>query len=444
MKLESETGSLHPSLTYVPPKTVIYDYKPVETNENGREGKHEITSVLESKNYEKADPIPAEKCVEDGWGYEPAPGKCDSNNGRVNECEKVTASCFAPLPENETALYADKTVTDEMPELMSCFKENAIKDICIDKGVPALDKILVGNVEVDHKRYFGILQSELDEYSDLTKGTEVNPLPICDDLKTSVFDGQLIPSEEKEVANGCIHESLQVERGGNDDASDGVVNNAPDEVIPETLGLVQDSNVGNQHADSSSSDRCEDQENADQKHAWDATDSADVRSSCGADEANMGTSMECSIHEAYNQSRDDINLPFDSKAKSGSTTFDSSSQSTSIRAESAENADCQQSGQSITASVLEDDPLDSLTGSTRSFFIQHGVGESSFSGMGAVSGPLGSISFRSDSSTTSTRSFAFPILNSEWNSSPVKMAKADRRHFRKHRGWKMALLCCRF
>lgn len=261
---ESETGSLHPSLTCVPPKTVIYDYKPVETNENGREGKHEITSVLESKNYEKADPIPAEKCVEDGWGYEPAPGKCDSNSGRVNECEKVTASCFAPLPENETALYTDKTVTDELPELMSCFKENAIKDICIDKGVPALDKILVGNVEVDHKRYFGILQSELDEYSDLTKGTEVNPLPICDDLKSSVFDGQCIPSEEKEVANGCIQESLQVERGGNDDASDSVVNNAPDEVIPETLGLVLDSDVGNQHADSSSSDRREDQEHADQ------------------------------------------------------------------------------------------------------------------------------------------------------------------------------------
>lgn len=35
-------------------------------------------------------------------------------------------------------------------------------------------------------------------------------------------------------------------------------------------------------------------------------------------------------------------------------------------------------------------------------------------------------------------------LNSEWNSSPVKMAKADRRYFRKHRGWKRALLCCRF
>ncbi|PWA60591.1 hypothetical protein CTI12_AA368870 [Artemisia annua] len=80
-------------------------------------------------------------------------------------------------------------------------------------------------------------------------------------------------------------------------------------------------------------------------------------------------------------------------------------------------------------------------------------GESSFSGAGPVSGLItysgpiafsGSISLRSDSSTTSTRSFAFPILQNEWNSSPVRMAKADRRRLQKHRGWKHGLLCCRF
>ncbi|MBA0702193.1 hypothetical protein Goari_020420, partial [Gossypium aridum] len=85
--------------------------------------------------------------------------------------------------------------------------------------------------------------------------------------------------------------------------------------------------------------------------------------------------------------------------------------------------------------------------------LQCGNGESSFSAAGLVtglisySGPIaysGSLSHRSDSSTTSTRSFAFPILQSEWNSSPVRMAKADRRHYRKHRGWRQGLLCCRF
>nr|GMD18337.1 uncharacterized protein LOC109160812 [Ipomoea batatas] len=79
---------------------------------------------------------------------------------------------------------------------------------------------------------------------------------------------------------------------------------------------------------------------------------------------------------------------------------------------------------------------------------QYGDGEASFSGLSSVtySGLIpysGSISLRSDSSTTSTRSFAFPILQSEWNSSPVKMIKSDRR-LQKHRGWRQGLLCCRF
>lgn len=68
------------------------------------------------------------------------------------------------------------------------------------------------------------------------------------------------------------------------------------------------------------------------------------------------------------------------------------------------------------------------------------------SGRIACTGPMlvysGSVSLRSDSS--STRSFAFPILQPEWQTSPVKMAKPDRRQYRKHAGWKQALLCCRF
>ncbi|XP_051145496.1 uncharacterized protein LOC127261269 [Andrographis paniculata] len=66
----------------------------------------------------------------------------------------------------------------------------------------------------------------------------------------------------------------------------------------------------------------------------------------------------------------------------------------------------------------------------------------------AYSGPIAfsrSLSIRSDSSAaTSGRSFAFPILQSEWNSSPARMTKADDRHLHKHKGWRAGLLCCRF
>ncbi|KAL3636173.1 hypothetical protein CASFOL_020720 [Castilleja foliolosa] len=77
-------------------------------------------------------------------------------------------------------------------------------------------------------------------------------------------------------------------------------------------------------------------------------------------------------------------------------------------------------------------------------------GESSFSaasGFVVHSGPIpysGSVSFRSDVSATSGRSFAFPVLQSEWNSSPVRMTKANGGHFRKHKFWRSGLLCCRF
>ncbi|XP_022887531.1 uncharacterized protein LOC111403312 isoform X1 [Olea europaea var. sylvestris] len=77
-------------------------------------------------------------------------------------------------------------------------------------------------------------------------------------------------------------------------------------------------------------------------------------------------------------------------------------------------------------------------------------GESSFSAGDHVtySGPIpfsGSLSLRSESSAaTSTRSFAFPVLQPESNASPVRMVKSDRRQFRKHKDWRSGLLCCRF
>ncbi|XP_047967627.1 uncharacterized protein LOC125211753 isoform X2 [Salvia hispanica] len=81
--------------------------------------------------------------------------------------------------------------------------------------------------------------------------------------------------------------------------------------------------------------------------------------------------------------------------------------------------------------------------------LQQDMGETSFSAASMItySGPIaysGSVSHRSDGSTTSGKSFAFPVLQSEWNSSPVRMAKADVRGFRKHKGWRSGLLCCRF
>ncbi|KAK6921060.1 hypothetical protein RJ641_014738 [Dillenia turbinata] len=67
----------------------------------------------------------------------------------------------------------------------------------------------------------------------------------------------------------------------------------------------------------------------------------------------------------------------------------------------------------------------------------------------SFSGPIpysGSTSLRSNSSTASVQSFAFPILESEWNGSPVRMVNPDETRLRKHPRWKSCCfsLCCKF
>ncbi|XP_062219462.1 uncharacterized protein LOC133919176, partial [Phragmites australis] len=74
-------------------------------------------------------------------------------------------------------------------------------------------------------------------------------------------------------------------------------------------------------------------------------------------------------------------------------------------------------------------------------------GPSIMSAPASISGHIaysGNTSLRSDSSTTSTRSFAFPVLQREWISSPARMPKADRRRARPRRGLRKGLICCRF
>ncbi|GAA0139792.1 hypothetical protein LIER_01268 [Lithospermum erythrorhizon] len=59
-----------------------------------------------------------------------------------------------------------------------------------------------------------------------------------------------------------------------------------------------------------------------------------------------------------------------------------------------------------------------------------------------------STSVRSDSSSTSLRSFAFPVLQCEWNDSPEKFGKGAKRDLPKQRGrwkqgaWRAHVLCC--
>ncbi|GLT44097.1 hypothetical protein SLA2020_180130 [Shorea laevis] len=116
--------------------------------------------------------------------------------------------------------------------------------------------------------------------------------------------------------------------------------------------------------------------------------------------------------------------------------------------DSPQTKNLQQPGGAESLSIPEDTVFKSLTGSAQSF-LDHQLAqeESSSFAVGSLFHPIpcsGSVSLRSNSSTASSQSFAFPILPSEWNGSPVRMAKPDEKQLRKHQSWKICFLCCKF
>ncbi|XP_026381099.1 uncharacterized protein LOC113275751 isoform X2 [Papaver somniferum] len=92
----------------------------------------------------------------------------------------------------------------------------------------------------------------------------------------------------------------------------------------------------------------------------------------------------------------------------------------------------------LTPPAGEDSLGELRSASSRSILTQHGQGESSFSALdnpAALVTRSGRIAY---SGSISLR------LQADWHTSPVRMAKADRRHYRKHQRWKLSLLCCKF
>ncbi|KAI4314050.1 hypothetical protein L6164_026993 [Bauhinia variegata] len=321
----------------------------------------------------------------------------NSSNAVISDPPKETESL-----ENSSDIYTDKRVTEYVPGFTVCYKESdyhMIKDICIDEGVPAKDKILFEN-SADEVKF---LPSESKEDEELMK----------DNIKISV-PFPATEETDKVSANHCDSKVL-IQRD-NEEAAEKPDDNAHKEmVLPGDKILLQD--LLDREKSRPSIDKGEGIEHNNEQVSGEPQE------------------LRNKIEEAVLASPS----KGDSKPENGSIPceFDPSACS---------KQDCDQvggckCGEPQNMPVPANGQLD-----------RQSLGESSFSAIGAVSsrisysGPVpysGSISLRSDSSTTSTRSFAFPIMQSEWNSSPVRMAKADRRHYRKHRGWRQGL-CCRF
>ncbi|KAJ4960273.1 hypothetical protein NE237_020183 [Protea cynaroides] len=512
----------------------------IPLNEFLTEDKHRMTYDVKSQKCEKdVEQLANEKHEEDGVGKKPGLLNSSERDDLVNGRGNKMAPCTIPsnkveLSEKGGECYTDKSVTEcEMPEQIAFFKGGAyhvVKDICIDEGVPSLDKVLVEHSEEDHKHSF---QPSYLDFPDVCKKSVVFPSLISDEMKSlvghyhnmdvstqcgsenvlqksdenidakddtmhnemnslvehacdddvsmqccsknqlqkgeAIIDAKdeilhdilgervvtenmpLFPNLEKENCHPesyqfksdqgqqnceeeqlCSLEKLLQKSRENIDANDEITKSVSDDVVTLSVLLLQEVDIQNFHPTSSKFDGDEDQEQSNQDRTK---------------EPVAAHSVVCSVAEEPSDSSGVDKAPIDGKVESGSITFDFDSPTTSTREDRPHNADDQQCLQTLPGG-LEDGKVDSLTTSSRSFFNEPGHGESSLSAVSPPSGQIsnsgrissgpvpysGSISLRSDSSTTSTRSFAFPILQPEWGSSPVKMAKADRRHYRKHRG----------
>ncbi|XP_059447179.1 uncharacterized protein LOC132178691 isoform X3 [Corylus avellana] len=408
--------------------------------------------------------------------------------------------------DEDSDFVMDKGVKEcELPELTVCYKESiyhVVKDICIDEGVPSQEKILFESGS-DEKTVCIDLPLEKDQTKESVKEKEDIKMSTPDGLQISAEN-----DSNKDSANQCDSKDLMQTREGATDSiatnfseeiflpgnklpvldmgtytshfksSNNDSNNVeqqPFQVSTEKAILASPALVS---AAEESNDSSGDSMLANTTLVY-ATKEPKI---CTGDPMLATPALVSSAEESKNNSEDEMlaspthvsssgesgngspvnELVYNSKVENGSITFDfdSLAPAASSREERLAIGDSECLETQITSKLEEGIP-DAHTVSRQ---LQRGQGETSFSAVGhgeesfsAVGRPLGSlinysgqvaysgsVSLRSDSSTTSTRSFAFPILQSEWNSSPVRMAKAERRHFRKCRNWGQSLLCCRF
>ncbi|WRX15557.1 hypothetical protein QQP08_008044 [Theobroma cacao] len=434
----------------------------------------------------------------------------DFANGNEKEVRDFVTSNSPSLKNMDSfqnsVFYLDKSVMEcELPELVVCYKESTyhvVKDICIDEGVPTQDKFLF-ETGMDEKIDCNFLPSEKEQDSQLM--TEKLETDMCmQDVSMSPGENQSgkdIDNEcgsnkkvdtdtcmqdvslsleknesNKGIPNQCDSKDLMLTRVVKGDAMKMVTDDVSKELF--TLGeLLSMSELSKVNSEAMSSDCKSDgieqqsfqssskkevmvmpplvsavEESKDSNEeaivSVPALVSATEELDSGKGEAILISPAQVSTSEESTSSSLVNEVSYDNKLETGSITFNlDSSAPTSSKDECHHNLDSEPLGTGSTPK------LEVAADQSISNNLQQGIGESSFSAAGLVtglisySGPVaysGSLSLRSDSSTTSTRSFAFPILQSEWNCSPVRMAKADRRHYRKHKGWRHGLLCCRF
>ncbi|XP_010554265.1 PREDICTED: uncharacterized protein LOC104824052 [Tarenaya hassleriana] len=396
------------------------------------------------------------------------------------------------LGKERSVFYMDKNVMDcDLPEIVACYEEktcHVVKDICVDEGVP-LQKFLSKKIDSDQ---FGSEDSmEAEVNVDVLTG------PMTGNLESESLDiGPVKAEEDSDFCNASISGSEILTA---DKKSEGEVKDDANYTIVKDMPALDAPGISPE----SNSDR----HIGGRGESEDLSEMEEVKTGgiSGKESLTLADvmSMEDGEKKPFNRNSNgpEEQSSQESRGKRSSETatlapeVDEMDDSKTVEALSTVMADAEayetekaKNGEEETSSCIENAEVTvhslgstsrEATKTTRtgepqrseseSYVSRHkftledptdhpfpsgsGIGETSFSAAEPVSGHItysgpisfsGSLSVRSDGSTTSTRSFAFPVLQTEWNSSPVRMAKADRRHLRSQKSWKHSLLCCRF
>ncbi|KAK8260065.1 hypothetical protein V6Z12_D13G097500 [Gossypium hirsutum] len=364
-----------------------------------------------------------------------------------------------------------------------CYKESTyhvVKDICIDEGVPTQDMFLFES-SVDEKSECNFSYPKKDQDNELMKEMSETDMPMQDisfspeenqsgkdidneggsnkklDADTYMQDIALSLEENKSnkgISNEWDPRDLLVTRDMKDDAMEMMSNDGSKELftLGDILSLPELTTLKSEAmSPDCKSDRIEQQ-------SFENSSKKEVIVASAVEESNnliLSAPALVSTAEGSDSGKGEATpiSPAPASASLEATSSGLVNETGSITFDSRSSAPTSGKGSNKPLETGRTSKLEETADQPFSSNLQNGNGESSFSAAGPLtglisySGPIaysGNLSLRSDSSTTSTRSFAFPILQSEWNSSPVRMAKADRRQYRRHRGWRQGFLCCRF
>ncbi|XP_028550263.1 uncharacterized protein LOC110114832 isoform X2 [Dendrobium catenatum] len=412
---------------------------------------------------------------------------------RAAPCPRATSEIS--LISQEDLFYMDKTVTDvELPHLsVSTKAAPTVKDICIDEGVQMFEKILV---EYDKASNFPRVNGNsalMEETRENENSEDLKSLPTHEgldslekilerDVGDTDLNERIDKTSKNDLRSFLFTEHLAEQRYSSNsiserrplDTTEITAFTLPaEEIIDQRSHFLEEFNTDFHRADSSShNDSTFDNQALRQKHdqvveeenlttmaasspekAKESNQIAGTVSSHKDLLEEEKTSEFVATSDDHESNRiDNTNGASDNPKFDGvAFTSDLEAGGTSIVGNENQVINNQQTVQFQNGLESEEAVSDGTTSARSSFsHLAHGesnlLGPANFSGSITTSSHIpcsANISLRSESSTTSGHSFAFPLLQPEWSSSPIRMAKADRRRLRKHR-WKSAFTCCKF